>query len=130
MLSLMNSNLEETITSWVVKPWIIVWASYASLKVQCLSGNFLRGQFTSIWNPTCWRCRCVDATLLLPWVEIFNLRSLTWVLDPLNDLSASHEIDVVVIRQNFINPIQESIQKFGIILQPCSVIVKAQRGTI
>jgi hypothetical protein len=55
---------------------------------------------------------------------------LAWVLDPLNDLSHGDEVDVVVVSQDFVNPVEESVEELWVVLEPSSVIVETQWSTI
>lgn len=48
----------------------------------------------------------------------------------MNNLCHGHKIDVVVICEDFIDPVEESIQEFWIVLEPCSVIVETEWCTI
>lgn len=48
----------------------------------------------------------------------------------MNDLSHRHEVNVVVVGENFINPVEESVEEFGVVFQPGGVVVKTERGTV
>lgn len=122
--------LIKTVTGWIVQPWIVVWTPHTSLKVQSLSLNFLRCQFACIGNPASWSWWWINCALLLPWVEIFDFWSLSWILNPLNNLSHCHEINVVVVFENFIDPIKESFEELRIVFQPRRVIVKTKWSAI
>lgn len=41
-----------------------------------------------------------------------------------------HEINVVVVCKNFIDPVKESFEEFGVVFQPCRVIIEAERSAI
>lgn len=69
-------------------------------------------------------------TLLPPRLEILRLRHRPRVLDPLDHLGHRHEVDVIVVGQDFINPEQERIQKLRIVLQPSRVEVETQRRPV
>jgi len=55
---------------------------------------------------------------------------LARVLDPLNDLGHGDKVDVIVVGKNLIDPVEEGVQEFGIVLQPSGVIVESERCAI
>lgn len=115
---------------WILQPWEVIRAAHASLKVQSFTGNFLWCQFTGIWYPACWLWLWVNATFFLPWIEVFNLWWLTWVLNPLDDLCHGYKIDIIVIGKNFIDPIEECLEEFRVIFKPCSVEVETEWSAV
>lgn len=121
-------DLEESVTSWIVQPWVIVGASYAGLQVNGFAGNLLGGELTGMWHPTGWRS--FDGTLLPPRFEVLYLRYGSRILNPLNDLCHCHKVNVIVVGQHFIDPIQECVQVFGIILEPSRMEVQTERCSI
>lgn len=121
-------DLEETITGRVVHPWVVVRAAYASLQVDGFAGNFLGGQFAGVGHPAGWLA--FDHTFLPPWFEVLGLGDSKWSLHPLNDLCHCDEVDIFVIGQDLIDPVEEGIQEFGIVLQPSRMEVQTQWCTI
>lgn len=120
--------LEETVTRGVIEPRVIVRTTHARLEVNRLPGNLLGSEFTAGGYPTS-RITYNDA-LLPPWLKVLRFGDRAWVLDPLDDLGHRDEIDVVVLGEDLVDPIEEGFQKFRIVLQPSSVEVKTKRGTI
>lgn len=123
-----NIDLEYTVSSGVIQPWVVIGTSHASLKVDGFSGNLFGGEFAAVRYPT--GGVSFDNALFPPWFEILGFCDGPWVLDPLNYLSHSYEVNIIVIGQNFVNPIQESVQELGVILQPSGVEIKTQGSTI
>ena len=120
----------ETVTGWIIQPWIVVGTPHTGLKVQSLSGNFLCCQFTGVGDPASWSWWWINCALLLPWVKVFDFRRLSWILNPLNNLCHCHEINVIVVGENFIDPIKESFEEFWVVFQPRSVVVKTEWSTV
>lgn len=122
--------LEETISCWIVQPWIMIWTSYTGLHVYQLSGNLFRCQSARIWYPTSWLGVEINCTLLSPWLKVLDFARSFWILHPLNDLSHRYKIDIVMISQDLVDPIEEGIEELGIVLQPGSMEIETQRGTV
>lgn len=81
-----------------------------------------------MWYPT---GGCTfNGALLPPWLEVLDLTDSSWILNPLNDLGHRDKVYVIVVGQNFIDPVQEGVQIFGIVLQPGSMEIQAQWGAI
>lgn len=106
-----------------LKPWEVVGASDASLQIQSLARNFLGCEFTSIWYPAGWFRVRLDSTLLLERLEVFNLGRLSWILDPLNDLSHGHKVHIFVVLENLVHPEEESLKELGVVLEPSGMEV-------
>lgn len=51
-------------------------------------------------------------------------------MDPLDDLSHGHEVDVVVVGQDLVDPVQEGVEELGVVLQPGGVVIEAERGAV
>ena len=69
-------------------------------------------------------------TLLLPGGEVPGSLDGDRVLDPLDDLGLSHEVDLRMVGQDFINPIEEGIQELRVILQPRRVEEKSKWSSV
>lgn len=78
--------------------------------------------------PTGWRS--FNHALFPPRFEVLGLGDRSRVLDPLDHLGHCNEIHVVVVLQNFIDPVQERVQIFGVVFQPGSVEVETKRSTV
>lgn len=122
------ADLEETITSGIIDPWVVVGTSYAGLQIDSFSGKFLGSQLAGIGHPTGWFA--FNVALLPPGFEVLDFTDGAWVLHPLDDLSHGDKVDIIVVGQDFIDPVQESIQEFRIVLQPGSMEVQTKWGTI
>lgn len=48
----------------------------------------------------------------------------------MNDLRHGDEIDVVVVGEDFIDPVEESFEEFRVVFEPCGVEVQAQRCAV
>lgn len=81
-----------------------------------------------MWHPT--GLCTLNGALLPPWLEVLDFADCSWILDPLDDLCHCDEIHVIVIGQDLIDPVQEGIEEFGIVLQPGSMEVQTQWSTI
>lgn len=108
----------------------MIGTSHAGLKIDELSGNLLRCQSAGGRHPTCWLGILIDRALLPPRLEVLDLVGGLRVLHPLDDLSHGDEVNIVVIRQDFVDPVEEGIKEFGIVLQPGGVEVEAERSAI
>lgn len=106
-----------------LKPWEVVGASDASLQVECLARNFLGREFAGIWHPASGLRVGFNCTLLLERLEVLNFRGLSWILDPLNDLSHGHKVHIFVVLEHLVHPEEESFEEFGVVLEPCGVEV-------
>lgn len=120
--------LEEPVTGRIVHPWIVIRATYAGLKVDGLSRNLFRSEFAGVGNPT--SGRPVHDTLLLPRLETLRFCYRARILDPLDHLGHRHEVNVVVVGQDLVDPIKERVQEFGIVLQPGCVEIEAQGSAV
>jgi hypothetical protein len=47
-------------------------------------------------------------------------------LNPLDDLRHCDEIDIIVIGEHFIDPVEEGLKEFGIIFEPSGVEVQSK----
>lgn len=121
-----ETDLKETIASWVTEPWIVIRASDASLKIDELSGNLLRRQSASIWHPTSWLSVLIDRALFPPWLEVLDFAGGFGILHPLDNLRHCGEVDVIMVGQDFIDPVEEGVEEFGVVLQPSGVEVKTK----
>lgn len=68
--------------------------------------------------------------LLPPGLEVLGLRDGSRILDPLDDLGHGNEVNVVVVREDFVDPVQEGVQEFGIVLQPSGVEVETKGSAV
>lgn len=100
-------DLEETVSRRVVNPGVVVGTPDAGLQVDGFSGNFFAGQLARVGYPT--SGRSFDGALLPPGFEVLHLGDSPRVLNPLDNLSHRHEINVVVLLQYFVDPIKESV---------------------
>lgn len=122
--------LEETVTGWIVKPWVVVWTSHAGLEVDEFSGNFLRCQSACVRYPTSWLSIEFNRALLNPWFKVLDFVWGFRVLHPLDHLCHCNEVNVFVVGQDLIDPVEEGIEEFRIVLQPGSVEIKTQRSSV
>jgi len=121
-------DLEETVSGGVVEPRIVVGASDARLQVDGLPGNLFACQLARVRYPTGrWS---FDYALFPPWLEVLHLVNDPRLLDPLDDLRHGDEVHVIMVGQHFIDPEQESVQVFGVVLQPGGVEVQAHRRAV
>lgn len=68
----------------------------------------------------------LDRTLLPPRLEVLHLRNRPRVLDPLDHLRHGYEVDVIVLLQYLVHPVEESVQELGVVLEPSGVEVESQ----
>lgn len=127
-LFILLAHLKETVTSRIVNPWIVVWTSDASLKVNGLSWNLFAGQLARVWYPAGWIT--FDHTFFFPGVEVLRLGDCTWILDPLDDLRHRDKVDVIVVAQNLIHPEEEGVQVLGVVFEPSCVKIESQRCSV
>jgi len=120
--------LQEAITGGVVQPGIVVGATDASVKMEGFSGQFLGRQLAGAGSEA--RRRRLNVALLLPGVKVFGLVRVLGILDPLDDLSHSDEVNILVLSQNLIDPVEEGIEELGVVLEPGSVEEETKRGTV
>jgi hypothetical protein len=121
-------DLEETVSGRIVNPRVIVGTTHASLEVDGLPGNLLGGELARVWHPTV-RNSLHDA-LLPPGLEVLGLGDGSRILDPLDYLCHGNEVDVVVVGQDLVDPVQEGVQEFGVVLQPSRVEVETERRSV
>jgi len=112
-------NLEDSISCGVVQPGVVVGASDAGVKVEGLSGQLLCRALALVGGGAAGDE--VNGASLLPWLEGFHLINVTGVLDPLDDLGHGDEVNVVVGLKDLVDPVEEGVQEFGVVLQPGSV---------
>ena len=127
-LRLRSSALVEAVSCRVVHPWVVVRTPDAGLEIDRLAGDLLARQLARVRYPT--GRGAVDDALLPPRFEVLGFRDRPGVLDPLDNLRHGDEIDVVVLLQNLVDPVQESVQEFGIVLEPSGVEVKTDRSPV
>lgn len=120
--------LQEAITGGVVQPGIVVGATDASVKMEGFSGQFLGRQLAGAGSEA--RRRRLNVALLLPGVKVFGLVRVLGILDPLDDLSHSDEVNVLVLSQNLIDPVKEGIEELRVVLEPGGVEEETKRGTV
>ena len=125
---LLIADLIESIAGGIVDPWVVVGTAHAGLQVDGLPGNLFGRELARVGYPAGrW---AFDRTLLLPGLEALGLADGAWVLDPLDHLGHRREVDVVVVLQGLIDPVQEGVQEFGIVLQPGSVEEETERRAV
>lgn len=108
----------------------MIGTSHAGLEIDELPGNLLRRQSAGGRHPTGWLGVLIDRALLSPWLEVLDFVGGLRVLHPLDDLGHGDEVDVVVVGQDFVDPVEEGVEEFGIVLQPGGVEVEAERSAV
>lgn len=98
------------------------------MQVDGLSGYFLGRQLARMRHPA--GGNAFDDAFLSPGLEVLGLRDGSWVLDPLDDLGHGNKVDVVVVGEDLIDPVEEGVEELGIVLQPSSVEVQTKRSTV
>jgi len=116
-----TADLEETIASGIADPWVVVGAPDAGLQVDGLPGNLLGGQLAGVGHPA--GGLALDHALLPPGLEVLDLADSAWVLHPLDHLGHGHEVHVVVVGQDLVDPVEEGVEELGVVLQPGGVEV-------
>ena len=69
-------------------------------------------------------------TFLLPGQEVLGGLFGDGVLDPLDDLGLGDEVNLGVILQNLVDPVEESIQELWVVLQPRGMVEKTKRSSV
>jgi len=77
-----------------------------------------------VWHPT--GRRAVYGALLPPGLKVLRFGDGARVLDPLDHLGHRYEVDVVVVLQDFVDPVEEGVQELGVVFQPGSVEIEAE----
>ena len=109
-----SNDLEETIASRVVEPRVVVWTTDARLQVDGFAGDLFARQLAGVGHPA--RGLAFHHTLLSPRLEVLRLGHGARVLDPLDDLRHRHEVHVVVVGEDLVDPVKEGFQEFGVVL--------------
>lgn len=116
--------LEETFAGGVVQPGVVVGAGHAGVQAERLSGQFLGAEGTGVRNAT------VGLTLgdadRLPLGEVLGAIDVGGRLDPLDDLGHGHQVDVLVIGHDLVQPLDEGVLELGVVLEPDRVEEEAQ----
>lgn len=115
------NDLEEPVSGGVIDPRVIVRASYTRLQIDCLAWNLFTCQFTGMRHPT--GGFAFHGAFLRPGLKVFHFAYCAWILNPLNDLRHRDEIDVVVVGEYFVNPVEERVKILGVVLEPGCVEV-------
>jgi len=123
-----TADLEETIASGIADPWVVVGAPDAGLQVDGLPGNLLGGQLAGVGHPA--GGLALDHALLPPGLEVLDLADGAWVLHPLDHLGHGHEVHVVVVGQDLVDPVEEGVEELGVVLQPGGVEVQTQGSAV
>ena len=84
-----------------------------------LSLELVCGQFAAVGHKAVFSRSW--GTLLLPWSKVLGFIHTDRALDPEDDLGHCHKVDLFVVLQGLIHPVEESIQKFWIIFKPGGV---------
>jgi len=109
-------KLDESISSGVVEPGVVIGASDAGVEVEGFARQFLGGQLAPVGGNAGWAG--LDSTLFLPGLKGACLVNVLGVLDPLDDLGHGNKVDVVVVGQDLIDPVEESIEELWVVLEP------------
>lgn len=120
--------LQEAIAGGVVQPGIVVGATDASVEMEGFAGQFLGRQLAGAGSKA--RRLRFDLALLLPGLEVSGLVRVLGILDPLDDLRHSDEVNVLVLSQNLVDPVEESIEEFGVVLEPGSMEEETKGSTV
>lgn len=68
--------------------------------------------------------------LFLPGLERSSFFNVARVLNPLDNLSHGHEVDIIVGLENLVHPIEEGVKELGVVLQPGCMEEKAKGSSI
>jgi len=123
-----GNNLNKSISSGVIEPWVVVGASDASVQVESLSGQLLGGQFAPVGGHA--SLPWLNGTPLLPGFKGTGLINILGVLDPLDNLGHGHKVNIIVVVDDLINPVEEGIEEFWVVLEPSSMEKEAKRSTV
>jgi len=72
----------------------------------------------------------LDGTLFAPGLEVLDLGDGAGVLHPLDDLGHGDEVDVIVVGQHLVDPVEEGVEELGVVLQPGGVEEETQRSAV
>merc|ERR1719507_1296003 len=75
-------------------------------------------------------CPWTGRALLLPGGIVLGRIHGYRVLNPLDDLGHGDEVRFWVALQDFVDPVQEGIKIFRVVLQPCSMEEQTERGPV
>ena len=101
----------EIISGGVLKPRIVLRAFDTGMKTDRLSWKLSGRERASVGQGA--KRLSLHIALLFPGSEIADSRVLGGLLNPLQYLSHRDKVDVVLV-QNFIDPLNESIEIFGV----------------
>lgn len=116
------------VARWVVQPWVVVGAPDTRLQVDGLPGNLLGSQLAGVGHPA--GRDAFHGALLPPWIEALRFGYRPRVLDPLDHLGHGDEVHVIMIGEDLVDPVEESVQVFGVVLQPCGVEIQSERSSV
>ena len=121
-------DLEESVAGRIVEPGIVGRATVAGLHVEDVTGQFFGAEGARVGHVAglCGH----GAAVLLPRLELIQLFDGTGILHPLDDLRHGDEVDVVVLEQGLVDPVEEGVEHFRVVLEPSGVVEESQRGAI
>ena len=120
--------VDDSVSSGVIQPWVLVGTSQTGLHVQHLAGNLVRGQFAPVGDQALGSWPGVAS--LLPRGVVGSRVHINGLLDPLDDLSHGDEVGVLVVAKNLVDPVQEGVSKLGVVLQPGGMVKQAKRSSV
>ena len=107
----------------------MIGTSLTGVHQELLPGQLLViGQLAAVGDETLspWSGRA----LFLPGQEVLSRLFCHRVLDPLDHLGLSDEVHLGMVGKNFVNPVEESVQEFWVVLQPGGVEEKAEGSSV
>ena len=109
--------IQDSLSVRIVFPRILIGAPGAGVHHQLLARQLLViGQLAGFRHEAL--CPGAGGALLLPRGEVPGGLHGDRVLDPLDHLGLGHEVDLGMVGENLINPVEESIKELGSVLQP------------
>lgn len=117
----------EVVSGRILDPWVVVGALDASMKTNRFSWKLPGGQWAGVWQGT--DRLTLDLALLFPGSELIDRTDFGGLLNPLENLGHGDEIDVVLL-EHLIDPLDECVEVLGVELQPGSVEVETEWGTV
>ncbi len=121
-------KLDKSVAGGVVQPRVVVGTPDAGVEVEGLPGQLLGGQLAHAGGEA-GRAGGLGA-LLLPGLKVLGATGVGGVLDPLDHLGHGDEVDIRVVGENLIHPVEEGIKELRVVLEPGCMEEQAQRCTV
>ena len=108
--------LEESVSGGVGEPGVLVGAAHTGVHYDLVARQLLGGEFAGVGHQAV--LPGPGGALLLPGGEVLGIIHADRGLHPEEDLGHGDKVDLLVVLQSLLHPVEESVEELSVVLQP------------